>query len=91
MLHRLVEPMLCRRSIAFGSQKEIDSFALLVHRALKVFPRAAYLERCLIHPPAFIDGVLVIPEEFSNMVKNRIAERLIDEWSTTTPCSRIIS
>lgn len=54
----VLETSLC--CIAFGGQHEIDGFALLVHDAIEVFPRAFHLDICFIHMPAFTDGVLAI-------------------------------
>jgi hypothetical protein len=39
-----------------------DSFALLVHRPIELFSNTIDLDVRLIHPPAFTDGVLVVPE-----------------------------
>ena len=58
--HRFVEKAPCRCRIAFGSQQEIDSFALLVHRAIEIFPDTFDLDVGFIHAPAFTNGMLMI-------------------------------
>lgn len=61
--HRLVEEAPGRCCIAFSGQQEIDGFALLVHGTIELLPGAFDLDVRLIHPPAFTDRVLMLPEE----------------------------
>lgn len=57
--HRLAKEASGRCRIAFGSQQDTDSFALLVHRALEIFPDTFDFDGRLIHAPTFTNGVLM--------------------------------
>jgi hypothetical protein len=56
-----------------------------------LFPRALYLDVGLIHSPATACCLFPLAGDRFEQGKKRIAQRLIDEWSTEMYLSSIIS
>jgi hypothetical protein len=89
--HSLAKEALRRGLVPLRRQQEVDGFGVLVDGAVEVFPDALDFDVGLIHAPAAADQALVFTAIFSMSGRKRIAQRLIDEWSTDTPRSSIIS
>jgi hypothetical protein len=89
--HSLVKEALRRGLVPLRRQQEVDGLAVLVDGAVEVSPDALDFDVGLIHAPAAADQALVFTAIFSMSGRKRIAQRLIDEWSTDTPRSSIIS
>ena len=89
--HGPVEEALSCHHVALGRQQEVNCLAQLVDSTVEVFPDAFDLDvRFSIRqlPPT---GCLCLRAIFSMSGTKRIAHRLMDEWSTDTPRSSIIS
>ena len=87
----LVKEALRRSHVAPGREQKGYSISLPVDGAIAIFSGALDLDVGLIHAPTSADRALVFAGHFSMRGKKRIAYRLIDEWSTDTPRSSIIS
>ena len=66
--------------VALGGQQEVNRFALLVYRAVKILPNAFDQYVGLVHAPTLTHCALVFTEHFSSSGRKRIAHRLMVEW-----------
>lgn len=89
--HRLLEKAPGCSRMTPGSQQRVDRLALLVdcrHRYFHAPLTLIYVSFILQLAPT---ACLYFRKTFSSNCRNRIVQRLIKEWSTTTPRSCIIS
>jgi len=83
---------LSRNHLPLCRQQKVHGLSLLFDNAIEIFPGALDLDAGFIHPSATADRPLVFwGGVFSISGRNRIAHRLIYEWSTDAPRSSIIS
>lgn len=82
--HGLVKGALCR-------QQKVDGISLLVSSGKEIFLGALDLDVGVIYARATTDQPLCLRAISSISGNKQIAHRLINEWSTDTPRSSIIS